>query len=319
MACMRIAAFILRVLLATVFVASSPSTFALNFTLELQRVDEANASPATYYSMQVAFGATAGEFDEFVDEYVLRSPDLSITLSSTESNNSSGRADLETFAELTNALYGTWIIEERLIGFTLGTRQFTITPSGLVATDLSGATVLSPSNGAVVSSFRPIIQLQGPAGFTAMELMLSPDSGLYPAGITNFAPPTSQWTPTFILNAGHHNLSVNYSRQLAPGEKISVSNPGGPWSANTSLHSQVRSTFTVSPVGFIITGPERLAGNQLRWSFPTQTGATYVVQANPSLTTTNWTSIQTNSGNGSPQSFTINANAPARYFRFLIR
>jgi len=40
---------------------------------------------------------------------VLHSPDAGITLSLTEFNNGPGRTDLETFAELTNALYGTGI------------------------------------------------------------------------------------------------------------------------------------------------------------------------------------------------------------------
>ena len=54
-----------------------------------------------------------------------------------------------------------------------------------------------------------------------------------------------------------------------------------------------------------------IIGNQVQFSFSTQTGKTYYVQTSSSLSPTSWSNVQTNAGDGTTKTFTFTPAGPA--------
>ena len=78
-------------------------------------------------------------------------------------------------------------------------------------------------------------------------------------------------------------------------------------------------TFRVTfaqPVALVMNSPV-VMGNQVQFSFATQTGKTYYVQVSSSLSAPSWSNAQTNIGDGTTKTYTFNPSGPAGFYRLL--
>jgi hypothetical protein len=302
------------VALLVCFACSRPAA-ALDFFMDLSRV---TANGVTFNAVEVFLEANSSEFDDFVDEYVLISPNSDLTISTTEFFNGFDGLGYANFTGMTNAIYGTWTLEDRVFGLLFNTRTFQVSPNGLTPADMPASAVLSPTNGTLVHAQPVTMTWQGPSSFDDVLVVLTHPQNSYPDGVTNFPANVTQWTPSFELLAGTNEIYLNYSKAIPSNQEVTIGSPGGPWSSGLYLHSVAFSEFTLAG-GLVITGPERLAGGQLRWSYQTSLGTNYVLQVATSPSPVSWTSFQTNAGNGSIQTFTVTPTPVPRFYRIELR
>jgi len=308
---------LLFLLLAGATVLSgSPRARALEFYLDIASHTEGGT---TSYLANVYLEAGINDFDDFVDGFILSSPNNDFLLSvSTDPSGSSSGTRFPTFVDMAGAVFGDWTLQQTLFGFPLDSDTFRVQSSGLAVSDLPAARILSPANGSTGVSPNPTFTFAGPVVTEAIGVLLRTESGSYPNdGFTRLPGNATQHIPSFTLQAGGNAFQlICYLPEFAP-PKVTVGVPSGvAWSSQVLLAALAVSTFTVDSGGAEVRllGPERV-GSQFRWSFATETGRTYDVQFNDDLNTSNWPVLQTINGDGSMKSFTVSPGQGARFFR----
>jgi hypothetical protein len=85
---------------------------------------------------------------------------------------------------------------------------------------------------------------------------------------------------------------------------------------NTISLTQVGYSCCTSPPPLLILEPRLAGSGRMAFSFDSLLGQSYVIETKTSLLTADWSSLQTNSGDGSRQSFTnYTSDSAAKFFR----
>jgi hypothetical protein len=88
------------------------------------------------------------------------------------------------------------------------------------------------------------------------------------------------------------------------------------WYVNTISLTQVGYSCCTSPPPLLILEPRLAGSGRMAFSFDSLLGQSYVIETKTSLLTADWSSLQTNSGDGSRQSFTnYTSDSAAKFFR----
>ena len=288
---------------------------ALDFNVDISSYNYSNS--VVSYGVSVHLDADFSDFDDFVDGFVVTSPDGRFSLSvNTDSFSASQGFLFPNFPAATAAVYGVWTLEQTIIGIPLDSQTFRVSSAGLSVADYRPAQITSPSFRATGVSPQPIITFSGPPGATSIGIGLSPETGTYPNGGFAFLPGNaSQHTPPFQLSAGLNEVYVIYYLPAGNPEKVIIESPSGvAWNAVFSRACLAFSEFTVGGAELRLLGPERV-GEQFRWSFATESGRTYDVLYKDDLNSATWLTLQTINGDGGTKSFTVTPGQPARFFQ----
>lgn len=300
-------------LLGVVLLLGQTSARALSVSFDLFRTGPSG------YQIAVFLDATESDFDEFVDGYRLTSPHgaVQVMVSDVEPNGAEA-APFTTYTALIGEVIGEWTLESTVFGLQFETFTVRVQNIGLTSADLSEARLLHPLPNSTITETNPTFQFTGPTDGYIIGLTLSPATGSYPAGGTAVLPGTATtWQPPFSLLPGTNTIFINYLRDVTDLKLRLDPNADGGLNASLYVHSFVIAEFLVGTVGPRITGPVR-DGNQLTWSFPTESGKSYVVEyKNDSVDITGWQTLQTISGNGSPKTFSVTpgVSPAARFLR----
>lgn len=288
---------------------------ALDFNVDISSYNYSNSIVS--YGVSVHLDADFSDFDDFVDGFIVTSPDGMFSLFvSTDSLSASLGFLFPNFPAATAAVYGNWTLEQTIIGLPLDSQTFRVSSAGLSAADYRPAQITSPSFQSTGISPQPIITFSGPPDALDIGISLSPETGTYPNGGFAFLPANaSQHTPPFPLSAGLNEVYVIYYLPAGNPEKVVIESPSGvAWNAVFSRACLAFSEFTVGGTELRLLGPERI-GAQFRWSFASETGRIYDVLYKDDLNSATWLTLQTISGDGGIKSFTVTPGQPARFFQ----
>ena len=118
-------------------------------------------------------------------------------------------------------------------------------------------------------------------------------------------------TPFTVAASGSTNVSINFAPLLSgnfTNTVILVSDGGG--SSNSVAGRAVASPLILGPL---------LAGTNFTFSFATEPGFSYVIQFKNAIADPSWQTLQTETGDGGPKTFSLPlADAPQRFYRILV-
>ena len=179
----------------------------------------------------------------------------------------------------------------------------------VVVTNLSGSATSAPALLAV--GYPPVITNQ-PVGVTIM----AGSNAVFTVGVAGDAPLMYQWflNATNAVGLNTNVLALANVRAASAGiYSVLVTNySGSVISSNATLY-----VISMPPN---INASINLSNNVLVMTFTTQTGPTYYLEYEDSLTATNWQVLTNVAGTGGPLTLNIPTLAPTmRYFRLLVQ